>query len=64
MYVITSLTVSLGCVLQDGGTALHWAAMEDHHEIALYLIKMEANVNAVTKVCVNKLISTCVGFHV
>ena len=51
-------------MLQFGQTALHWAAREDHHDIVLYLIKMEANVNAVNEVCVNKLISTCVGLHV
>ena len=64
MYVITSLTVSQGCVLQNGLTALHWAALRGHHEIALDLIKMEAKVNAVDVVCVNKQISTCVGLHV
>ena len=56
--------MSLGYVLQIEQTALHWAAMGGHHDIVLYLIEMEANVNAVDEVCVNKLISTCVGLHV
>ena len=51
--MIASCTVSLGCVLQDGRTALHYAALSGHHEIALDLIEMKANVNAVDEVGVN-----------
>ena len=40
-------------MLQDGRTALHYAALSGHHEIALDLIKMEASVNAVDGVGVN-----------
>ena len=53
MYMITSHILSLGCVLQGGWTALHYAAWKGHHGIVLDLIKMQAEVNALTRVCEN-----------
>ena len=51
-------------MLQDGYTALHYAARSDRHEIVLDLIKMQAKVDAVNWVCVNIQIHNCVGFYV
>ena len=62
--MIASCTVSPGCVLQDGRTALHWAALSGHNEKALDLIKMMADVDAVDGVGVNTQIRSYVVFHV
>ena len=40
---------SLGCVNQDGSTALHYAAYSGHEEVVGRLIDMNANVDAVDK---------------
>ena len=59
-----SCTVSLQCLLQVGWTALHYASRKSHHGIVQDLIKVKANVNAVTEVCVNLQIRNCVLFFV